>query len=61
MSKKKIKDLTLGEVEKMCHSRKTCCDNMQECPLNKSDICTRTFDEFTKNVLEEEIEVEDAD
>ena len=51
--KKKIGDLTLKELAKICHSQpENGCDR---CPLQEMDICCCLFDD----TLNKEIEVEE--
>ena len=58
--KKKIKDLTLGQLRKMCGNH---CPNCEDCPL--SDYCYGLFGEANPPCLfgnlEEEVEVETND
>ena len=50
--KKKIKDLTLGEVVKYCHAR-TC---NHSCPFDKGDYCLlNTLDSVDEKELDKEV------
>lgn len=57
MMKKKIKDLTVEEVEKIC-DKQTDCDN---CPLDipSCRICMKDITIYNIGFLEKEIEVEE--
>ena len=56
--KKKIKDLTFGELKTMCDKYTTCYD----CPLYNleyDDICKLRPDMYDEDILNQEVEVEE--
>jgi hypothetical protein len=54
--KKKLKDLTLKEVQQICNNRPVGSGLCQTCPL--TDLCRHTFN-YEDEELDQEIEVEE--
>lgn len=53
--KKKIKDLTLKEVEDICENKKKC----KNCPIKFNNTCYRSWLEYLKDFREKEVEVDE--
>lgn len=53
--KKKIKDLTIGEIIDACSKNNHC----RDCPLRKSDglPCGTIYEQTNKDTLEQEVEI----
>jgi hypothetical protein len=52
MTKKKIKDFTIGELYLLCKNNKTC----ENCPFENGGACD-VYDIIDEDILEREVEV----